>query len=182
MLAITGTRAVRSLAIVTLVLGAAGCSGNPPPPGAVTTLTPTVQTSTPTPTPTVTPVDQQIAAAVRAYYAELTHAAQTNDTSKLKTMLAKSCPCYRAVRVIDAGARKGQETPTAKWTLDSVRVHDITGQTGVAEVKYRVTAYDVLDKSGGVIDHIGSHTSHFDLSLLQANTRWIVANVFDLEG
>jgi hypothetical protein len=180
----TGTRWVRSLVIVTLLLGAAACSSDPTPAGSVTPSSPTPSNDTPSssPSPTETPVEQQIEAAVRAYYAELTRAAQTNDTSKLKTMLAKTCPCYRAVRVIDAGARKGQGTPDAKWTLDSVRAHDITGSAGVAEVKYRVTAYDVLDKSGRAIDRIGRHSSHFDLSLVQVDTRWIVANVFDLEG
>jgi hypothetical protein len=32
------------------------------------------------------------------------------------------------------------------------------------------------------MDHIGKHSSHFDLSLIQSSTEWIVANVFNLEG
>jgi hypothetical protein len=182
MLAITGTRAVRSLAIVTLLVGAAACSGNPPPPGAVTTLTPTVQTSTPTPTPTVTPVDQQIAAAVRAYYAELTHAAQTNDTSKLKTMLMKSCPCFNAVRILDHNNQIGRSTPDAAFSLRSVKVHDITGKAAAAEVRYDVSGYDVLTRNGTVKSHIKAQSSHLDLSLIDVDQAWQVANIFDLEG
>jgi hypothetical protein len=127
-------------------------------------------------------VEQQVEAAVRAYYAELTRAAQTNDTTRLKSMIDKNCPCYRAVRVINAGARRGESTPDAAWTLKSVRVHDITGVAAVAEVKYRVTAYDVISRSGGVVDHIGRRRSHLDLSLIEKSDRWIVANVFDLEA
>src|SRR3954466_8045993 len=97
-----GARWARSVVVVALMMGAAACSGDPPPAGAVKTPTPTMHSTTPT--PTETPVAEQVETAVRAYYAELTRAAQTNDTSKLKTMLMKSCPCYRAVRVIDAGA------------------------------------------------------------------------------
>ena len=175
-----GTRWLRSLGIAVLLLAATACSGDPPPAGAVDTPTPSVQSSTPSPTPT--PVEQQVEAAVRAYYAELTRAAQTNDTSVLKKMLRKTCPCYRAVRVIEAGARQGESTPDAKWTLKSVRVHDITGMAAVAEVNYQVSAYDVVDKSGVVIDHIGSRSSHLDLSLIQSGTPWVVANIFDLEG
>jgi predicted lipid-binding transport protein (Tim44 family) len=175
-----GTRWLRPLGVAVLLLASAACSNDPPPAGTVRTSTPSVQSSTPT--PTATPVEQQVEAAVRAYYAELTRAAQTNDTSTLKTMLRKSCPCYRAVRVIDTGARQGETTPGAKWTLDSVRVHDITGRAAVAEVNYRVSAYDVLDKSGNVIDHIDTRSNHFDLSLVQSGTPWIVANIFDLEG
>lgn len=175
-----GTRWLRSLVVAVLLLAAAACSDDPPPAGAAETPAPSVVSSTPT--PTETPIEQQVESAVRAYYAELTRAAQTNDTSTLKTLLRKSCPCYRAVRVIDAGAKQGETTPDAKWMLESVRVHDITGQAAVAEVNYRVSAYDVLDKSGDVIDHIGTRSSHFDLSLVQLGSPWIVANIFDLEG
>jgi hypothetical protein len=97
-------------------------------------------------------------------------------------MLSAKCPCYRAVKVIDAGAKRGERTPDAVWHLDGLRVHDVTGAAAVAEVAYRVTAYDVVNRSGRVIDHVKRHESHLDLSLVQSEDSWIVANVFDLKG
>jgi hypothetical protein len=180
---ITGTRAVRSLAIVALLLGAAACSGSPPPPGAVIASTPTPQTSTPAPSPTATPVDQQIETAVRAYYAELTRAAQTNDTSKLKTMLAKSCPCYRAVRVIDGNRRRGETTPDATFELISVRVHDVVASSASAETRTQDSFYKVFDRSGAAIDRIGATRTHLDLALIKnAAGQWSVTNTFDMEN
>ncbi|MGZ4609691.1 MAG: hypothetical protein ACXV2H_05495, partial [Actinomycetes bacterium] len=88
------------------------------------TSSPAVTTSAPT--RSATPVEAQVEAAVRAYYAELTRAAQTNDTTELKRLLNRTCPCYRAVRVIEAGATRGETTPDAAWHLDRVRVHDVT--------------------------------------------------------
>jgi hypothetical protein len=179
----TGTRWVRSLMIVTLVLGAAACSSDPPPAGAVKTSTPTASSATPTPTPSVTPVDQQIEAAVRAYYAEIVRAARTDDTSTLQTMVAKSCPCYRTVNVIDKNRRQGEQTPKLAIDLQMVTVHDVVAGSGSAEVKTVDSAYDVLDGSGKFVEHIASARTHLDLSLVRtASGAWIVANFFNLEG
>jgi hypothetical protein len=180
----TGTRWVRSLVIVTLLLGAAACSSDPTPAGSVTPSSPTPSNDTPSssPSPTETPVEQQIEAAVRAYYAELTRAAQTNDTSKLKTMLAKSCPCYRAVRVIDANRRRGETTPDAVFDLVSIRIHDIVASSASAETRTKDSAYSVLDGSGSKIDRIGATRTHLDLALIKGTTgQWTVTNTFDME-
>jgi hypothetical protein len=176
-----GTSWVRSVVIVALVLGAAGCSGDDPPPaGTVTSSAPSATSNSPS--PTATPVEQQVEAAVRAYYAELTHAAQTNDTSTLKAMLRPSCPCFNAVKILDKNARTGRTTGDAKFSLRSVKVHDVTGKTAAAEVRYDVSAYDVLRSNGTVVSHVRAQSSHLDLSLLEVGRRWRVANTFDLEG
>jgi hypothetical protein len=157
----------------------AGCS-DPDQPGTVPRTSPTAIINTPSPTPTST--EAQVEAAVRAYYAELTKASSTNDTTTLKKLVARSCPCYQTIAVIDEGAAKGEHAPDAAWRLKHLRVHDIAGKTAAAEVKYHVTAYDVLDASGRVLTHIKADDSHFDLSLVDSAEGWIISNVFDLEG
>jgi hypothetical protein len=178
----TGTRWLRSLGIAVVLLTATACSSDPPPAGAVETSTPSVSSSTPSPSPTATPVEQQVEAAVRAYYAELTRAAQTNDTSTLRTMVMKSCPCHNAVRIIERNTSIGRTTPDATFSLHSVKVHDITGKAASAEVRYDVSGYDVLGPGGAVKAHVAAQSSHLDLSLLEVGQAWMVANVFDLEG
>lgn len=163
--------------VAAVVLG--GCS-DPDQPGTVPTTRPTPTTSTPSPSPKST--EDQVEAAVRTYYAELTKASSTNDTTRLKTLVARACPCYQPIAVIDNGAAKGERAPDAAWRLRGVRVHDIAGKTAAAEVKYHVTAYDVLDASGGVLTHIKASDSHLDLSLVESTEGWIISNVFDLEG
>jgi predicted lipid-binding transport protein (Tim44 family) len=169
-----GLMAVLGLALV------AGCTDDPKP-GTVGTPTPTPVSSSASPTPS-TP-EAQIEAAVRAYYAELTKAAQTNDTSRLKKLTSRACPCYRPVTVIEAGAKRGETTPEASWSIESVRVHDLEGRSAVAEVKYGVTAYDVIDKDGDVVGSVPARQNHYDLSMVQnRDGHWIIANVFDLAG
>ncbi len=109
---------------------------------------------------------------MRAYYAELTRAAQTNDTSILKTMSTKGCPCYRAVRVIDRGAAQGEITPDAAWTIKSLQVHDVEGNLALAKVKYAVTGYTVEDETGQVVARIGPQSSLYDLSLVKTSSGW----------
>jgi hypothetical protein len=95
--------------VVSLSLGLLGLVGgcsDPDQPSTLPSDTPTPTSSSASPTPS-TP-EQEIEAAVRAYYAELQRAAQTNDTSVLKTMSTKGCPCYRPVRVIDRSQASAQ--------------------------------------------------------------------------
>jgi hypothetical protein len=176
----TGSVLLRSLVIAVLALGAAGCSDDPEKPGTIPTPSPTESSTASTPTPT--PVEAQVEAAVRTYYAELTRAAQTNDASRLKSMVMSSCPCYNAVKIIERNRREGETTPAARFTLRSAKVHDVNAKTAVAEVHYDVGAYDVLSRDGQVKTRIKAQSSHFDLSLLQVEGSWKVANVFDLEG
>jgi hypothetical protein len=157
----------------------AGCS-DPDQPGTVPRTSPTAVMSTPSPTPAS--VEAQVEAAVRTYYAELNRSLQTNDVAKLKPLVDKNCPCYNAVKIIERNAVEKERTPDAAFHLESVRVHDVAGTTAAAEVKYTVHAYDVLDANDRVVTHIKRQRSHFDLSLVQVDRGWILANVFDLEG
>ncbi|MEP6760268.1 MAG: DUF6318 family protein [Sporichthyaceae bacterium] len=165
-------------ALVAAVL-VAGCS-DPDQPGTVPRTTPPSTTMSQSPSPTST--EAQVEAAVRAYYAELNRALQTNNVSKLKQLVDKNCPCYNAVKVIERNATENERTPNASFKLQSVRVHDIAGKTAAAEVEYTVTAYDVLDANDHVVTHIKKQRSHFDLSLILGDSGWILANLFDLEG
>jgi hypothetical protein len=176
----TGTRWVRSLMIVTLVMGAAACSGDPPPAGAVKSSTPTASSATPTPTPSVTPVDQQIEAAVRAYYAELVRATKTNDTTGLTLLVNKACPCYKSVRTIQDNRRRGRSGPAAHITVDKVDPHDLIGITAGAVVAFRAAAYNLVDRQGNVVTHIRARSYRVDLSFVSTDGAWILHNVFNL--
>ncbi|MGH3658408.1 MAG: hypothetical protein ACRDUA_17275 [Micromonosporaceae bacterium] len=174
----TGTLRLFGLFVAFGLLALAGCSDDPDKPSTLPDDTPSVLSSSPTPD---TP-EEQVEAAVRAYYAELTRAAQTNETTRLKSMVTRGCPCYRPIRVIEKGAARGEITPDAEWTIESVRVHDIEGETAVADVRYEVSAYDVVDTDGNVLGRVEAQRSHYDLSLVRAPSGWVIGNLFNLEG
>jgi hypothetical protein len=164
-----------------VLLALSGCS-DPAPAGTVPTSTPTKASSPPAPSPSATSPEQQVEAAVRTYYAELTKAAQTNDTTRLKQLMDESCPCYGAVRAIDSDATKGRSTPKARWTVVSVNVHDLAGATAAAEVSFDVNAYNLVDKDGTVISRVAARRDRVDLSFGKRQDAWILANVFNLGG
>lgn len=165
---------------VCLVVGVLAACSDPDQPSTVPSDRPTTSSSTASQSP-ATP-EEEVEAAVRAYYAELTRAAQTNDTTDLKTMVTRGCPCYRPIRVIDDGAAQGQITPDAVWTIRSLRIHDIEGDTALADVRYDVSAYEVEDADGRVLGRVAAQSSHYDLSLVRGPSGWVIGNLFNLEG
>ncbi len=176
-----GTAVLRPLLIAAL-FAAAGCTGNATEPGTIKSLSPTPTTSSasPTPTPTETPVKQQVKIAIRAYYAELTHAVRTGDSTALKRIVSPRCPCYRSVEVIERNKRQGRTGPSASISVRRVSVHDVAGVTAGAMVSYRVHAYDLVDEHDDVVSHIAARSYHADLSLVHRNAAWILNNVFNL--
>jgi hypothetical protein len=168
------------LCVGLLAVAGSACSSDPDQPATLPTDTSTPATTTASPTPAT--VEDEVESAVRAYYAELTRAAQTNDTRKLRTMTTRGCPCFRPVRVIDRDAQRGISTPDARWTVDTVRVRDTAENSAEAEVRYRVSAYDVLNRTGRRVGHIDAQRSHLSLSLVKGADGWIIGNVFNLEG
>jgi hypothetical protein len=157
----------------------AGCS-DPDQPGTVPRTTPTPTTSSPSPSPTSTA--DQVEAAVRTYYAELTKAAQTLETTDLKSLVDKNCPCYGSAQSIDETAEQGQTTPEAEWKVRRVQVHDLIGKTAAAEVNYDVSAYEVLNSAGQRVRRFPARKGHVDLSLVLNGEKWILTNVFNLAG
>jgi hypothetical protein len=176
----TGTRWVRSLMIVTLVLGAAACSGDPPPAGAVKTSTPTASSATPTPTPSVTPVDQQIEATMRAYFEAANSMFRTGQVSELESFSAASCPCRKITRdvakvVADGGRYKG-----TRYLVKRMTVHDVIADSAAVEVTAGVPPYKVISGSGRVLENSSGGELHTDFSLIREGTRWVVTNAVNL--
>lgn len=174
--------------MLALIAASVGACSDPtpaakvPPRSAVPATTAAATSPTVSPSPAKLTPEQEVEAAVRTYYAELTRAAQTNDTSKLKKLVHKNCPCYNAVKIIERNKREGERTPQARFILKSVRIHSIIAMSAGADVRYRVSAYDVVDSAGKVKEHIRAEKSHLDLSLVKLRGQWTVTNLFDLEG
>jgi hypothetical protein len=167
------------LSVVLGLVLVAGCTDEARP-GTLKTPSPTTTSSA---SPTPTSVEAQIDSAVRAYFAELTRAARAGDTGKLRGMVAKECPCFRSVKVIDRNSRQGYVTPDASFAVTTVRVHDVEGQLGLAEVKTDEAAYDVLNSASKVIGHVKPRENFLDLTLAQRPTgQWVLVNEFDLLG
>jgi hypothetical protein len=170
-----------ALPVVLASVLVSGCSDDPVEGSTVRPPKPSTSTTSASATPD-TP-EEQVEAAVRAYYAELTRAAQTNDTSVLKTMTTKGCPCYRAVRVIDRNKKKGRTTPNAEFGIQRIRVHDVDGATALAQVRTQEAAYQVFNARNRAIGQVPARSHFLDLSLIRTSAgEWVVGNEFNLGG
>lgn len=177
----TGTSLRLAAALCAALVALAGCADDPEQPGKVPTkAAPSPTSSSPSPTPQT--IEEEVEAAVRAYFAELTRAAQAGDPDRLRGLTAKSCPCYNATRVIMRASQMGGRLDGAEWNVRQIRVHDIAGDTAQAEVKYDVTPYKVVDGSGKILASIKAESSHRDYSVIKGHNGWIITNVVDLEA
>ena len=63
-----------------------------------------------------------------------------------------------------------------------LRVHDLEGDTALAEVRTKEAAYDVVDASGATVKRIPEQQTHLDLSLVRTEgDTWVIGNWFNLE-
>jgi hypothetical protein len=177
---VPGTVLLRVAALVLLAAPLTACGGDAEQPTVLPSRDRTPASGTPSPSASGAAAD--VEAAVRAYYAKLTEAAQTNKPALLDGTVAAGCPCAAAAQVIKRNARHGRTTPDAEFVVTSVRPHDIEGDVAVAEVEYQASGYDVLSRSGEVVNSVDAHDSHLDLSLVRSASSWVITNVTDLEG
>jgi len=119
---------------------------------------------------------------MRDYFSELNRATQTGDLTRLEAMVAKSCPCYRTVRVIKRLKRKGYRAEGISWEVSLIRAHDVIDRSAQVEVKYRVPKHRIVDDAGQVVEVIPSSKSHYDFSVIKGDDQWFVTNLVDLAG
>lgn len=168
-------------ALCAALVALAGCADDPKQPGKVPSeAAPSPSSSSPSSTRQT--IEEQVEAFVREYLTELELAAQTNETDRLKTMVTRTCPCYRAVRVINRYKQRGESAPEARVRLKSIRVHDVLGRSAQVEARYDISRYDVIDRQGKVITTIPRRPYHVDLSVIESPDGWLISNVVDLRG
>ena len=175
-----------ALALVALV--AAGCSddkagGLPPlsstPSTPVTTSAPATATASAT---TATSPAQQIEAAARAYYAELTRAGESGDAAKLRTMIDPKCGCAKSLDYLASEARQGHRF-TTKYRVEAVKTHDVTADAGFATVTLSYAKSAVVDRSGKVVRSLpGETNAGRDLGFKREGDRWVLTQLVLLGG
>jgi len=175
----TGTVLLR-YALVAGLLMVPACSDDPEKPGTLPT-----RSQSPTPTSTSASPDtpeEQIEATMQDYFASFNRAFETGDVSELRDFSTNGCPCRdsadRIARTVDSGGR----FEGAEYRVKTIRVHDVEGNTGLAEVVAVVPPYKVFDGSGKVTEDSDGGELHTDYSLVkQSSGDWIIGNTLDLE-
>jgi hypothetical protein len=168
------------LALVALV--AAGCTKEHA--GTLPSLSPspTATATSASPTSSVTTPAQQIATAARTYYAALTQAGATGDTSRLRALVTPTCDCKQGIDYIDQEHRAGHHF-TTNYRVDKVQTHDVATAAGSATVTVTYAPSKVVDSRGRTVRAIpGETAAGRDLVFRREGGRWLVTRVVLLGG
>jgi hypothetical protein len=173
------TRSATLLGAACLV-AVAGC-GSDPKPKVLPSLSSTPST---TATSTTSPgsVEAEVEAAVRHYFDVATKAFSSGHTAELASLSIPGCGCRKLVDGIKAMNTQGHHAVGIAYIVDTVRVHDVIGDTAAAEVTFHVPPYTELDDSGSEIARHERHDSRDDLSLTRSGSRWLITNAVKLES
>jgi hypothetical protein len=175
----TGTVLFR-VALVVIALTGAGCSDDPPEPGGLPSNNPSPSSTSSSPTP-ATP-EEQVEATMRAYFAEFNEAFKTGDVSDLRGYSTSGCPCRDSADRIEETVAEGGRFEGVHYEVRSIEVHDLEGQTALAEVIAEVPPYKIYDGAGKVSEDSKGGRLHTDYSLVQQDSgEWIIGNSMDLE-
>jgi hypothetical protein len=119
--------------------------------------------------------EQQVLAAVRAYYAALNHAGATSETGPLALLSTPDCSCRSVVKYIDKLTAQGQRLRNARDDVISVSVQQVTKQFAIAVVAYSSPAHQVIDKAGKVVDSFPATKVQTQLALKPLGSKWLIA-------
>jgi hypothetical protein len=115
---------------------------------------------------------------VRAYYSAVNAALATGLVGDLEHLSVEGCACRRLVGYIrekwTAGSIRG-----AKFTVTSVAVLGVFPAVADVLVEVSVPAYDVLDRSGRVVERVPPDRVKETVKLApNTDGRWLVVNIF----
>jgi len=121
-----------------------------------------------------------IESAVYAFYDAINVSSATSDPSAYEAVTTPGCPCRAFVDGIESLQRDGQHWVGGGMTVTKVRVHDLVGGGGSAEVWYDVSPGTLVDAaSNPIATATDAPRGHADMFVVYSNGRWLVAdNVF----
>ncbi|MBA2768352.1 MAG: hypothetical protein H0U35_04335 [Sporichthyaceae bacterium] len=185
MLGSTGALFRSCLLACCLLTVVTSCSDEPTPPGTLPsdTASPTTSSasSAPSSSPKPTTPEEEIRAAMVAYFEAANEMFRTGDVRELRSLSTDGCPCRKITRSVERIALEGGRYNGTRYDVKKIRVHDIEGETGLAEVIAVVPPYRVIGGDGSIVEDSPGGRLHTDFSLFREGEQWIVGNALNLE-
>lgn len=159
--------------VVALAAGCGGSSGTGPK-----TLPPAPSASA-SPSPPAAPTgtaEQQVLAAVRAYYAAANKATQSGDVSDMRARVVPRCDCSKLADSIEKSYAAGNRFVGAKDSISELRLVTLEPPAATVAVKVRIAAYTLV-RPDGSRQAFAAETFTGAVVLLQRAGRWLLASV-----
>ena len=120
--------------------------------------------------------EQQVLAAVRAYYAAANTAAATGDVRPLEAASLPQCDCRKLARSIASTYAAKQRLVNAVDTLTNVKVINVAPPAASVSATINVAAYSVVSANGATKSYPADSFS-VGIALIQQKGQWLVAAV-----
>lgn len=154
---------------------AAGCGGSS---NAARPLPPASSPSaTPSPSPSQT-LEEQVLAAVTAYYAEVDRAGTTGRITTLESLTLPTCDCRKLARGIATTYAAGTKIAGAVHTVLDPRVATLSLPAAVVTARLRVSAYELVMKDGSRKQEAADEFP-IEVRLAVKDGRWLIIAVED---
>lgn len=169
---------------VVVALGlTAGCGGSStqaqslPPAPSLSASPSAVASAVPAATASLTP-EQQVLAAVRAYYAAVNTAGDTGDVAPLAALSTPDCDCRKLVKAIADAYASGTRIIGAVDTLLSPHVARIAPPGAVVEGRLRVSEHQLVLKDGTTKNEPADEFG-IEILLGKKASQWLILSVRD---
>lgn len=167
-----------------IALGASACGDDTPPETAPSTSTSSAAASpSPTTTGPVAPVLPELAkrqdavgakAFVKYWFAALTYAMQTGDTTEVERVSASNCEtCKQLIKSVHDAYGGGGTLSGTGWTVDGLRSIDDRGDGEHVFGFVKQSPQRYLDKSGAVVKRYKGRKFGVE-TLITWDTHWVM--------
>jgi hypothetical protein len=120
--------------------------------------------------------EQQVLAAVRAYYDAVNAAAKSGDPARVVALTTPQCTCRSLVSYLKGLRAKGQALRNARDEVGEVHVTQVTPDFAVVSVNYLSPSHQVIEVSSGkVLESFPSKQFKAQVTLKATPTGWLVA-------
>jgi hypothetical protein len=136
----------------------------------------------PTPTPTPISTDPQARAETFAhqYFATLTKAAKSRDTTQLQAISGPDCVvCRQEIDFVNGMKANDQSTDLSDVGVEDVKLVESTDTTVAALVTTREPAYHVIDSHGQVVKSEPAYRVQFQMGFRFADARLTLVYLMD---
>lgn len=120
--------------------------------------------------------EQQVLAAVRAYYEALNVAGASGDTTQLAMLSTPDCSCRQVIAYLQELRAKGQRLRNARDDISKINVQRVGPDFATVLVHYTSPTHEVIAEADGtVLDSFPARKVAVQLALKSVTGRWLIA-------
>jgi hypothetical protein len=120
--------------------------------------------------------EQQVLAAVRAYYAAANGATQTGDVTVMQSLTVPNCDCKKLADSIRTTYAAGSRFLGARDTITDLKLVSLNPPAASVAIKIHIGAYTLL-KPDGTKKQYAAESFVGGIALIKRGSQWLLVSV-----